>query len=154
MSWIFRERSRSAVVGVSAAIVVASLAVAQSSDARDAAPKGCAASNVEFYYDDASRQMDSSMEEVAWIPTWAADEGVIVGCVPNSLLLGGDALEEYGVNNPIPIFTPTGELYGYSVAGQGSVPLDKAVAAGDVPAWLIANPPVPSDFAEFTPTQP
>lgn len=130
------------------------------SDGDPAPPVGCSASNVAYYYDAETGEInDERMNRLEWIPVSAADSAQIVGCVPQLLADptndNSRVLLEFGdgdPNVPLPIFKPDGSLFGYFVVYKGSVPLDEAIANGDVPERLIADPPKVSDFdADFTP---
>ena len=130
------------------------------SHAEETAPKGCSASNVDYYYDAATGEMDlRRMAELTWLPVSARDSGTIIGCVPGRLADpsydDNQALLAYGQGDPdvpLPIFNFQGELVGHSVVYKGSVSLADAIASGDVPDHLVADPPKVTDFdPEFTP---
>jgi hypothetical protein len=144
------------------AVVVAGLVAIGSliSGANPAPPVGCSASNVDYYLDAETGAIDvDKMSRLEWVPVSAADSAEIVGCVPQALAdpTNDDnrALMEFGEgdpNVPLPIFRPDGSLFGYFVVYKGSVPLDDAIANGDVPERLVADPPKVTDFEpDFTP---
>ncbi len=137
-----------------ATLAVGALALAQTSSARDPAPKGCSEDIIDHYYDKETGMIDFRlMNELLWVPVSAADEGIMVGCTPRSLSDPtndrGVALDEFGQgdpNVPLPIFTPAGDLYGYFVVYEGAVPLSDAIDRGLVPQRLVDDPPVVTDF--------
>lgn len=146
-----------AVVIVTAGLVVVGSLI---SEADPEPPVGCSASNVDYYYDAETGAIDvDKMNRLEWVPVSAHDSAEIVGCVPQALAdpTSDDnrALMEFGEGDPdvpLPIFKPDGSLFGYFVVYKGSVPLDEAIANGDVPERLVADPPKASDFdPDFTP---
>lgn len=144
---------------VTVAGIVAIALAAQRSVAAGAAPEGCSRENIDYYFDEQTGQINfGKMSEVKWIPVWASDSETIVGCIPQALADPtrdeGLALLAYGrgdPNIPLPIFTPEGKLYGYSVANEGSVPLETAIGRGLVPRHVVENPPSVRDFDEGFP---
>jgi hypothetical protein len=94
------------------------------------APEGCAAENIDYYYDADTGLIDGEkMAELTWLPVSARDSATIIGCVPNSLadptLDHGLALQAYGrgdPNVPLPIFDFDGELIAYFVVNKGRWP--------------------------------
>jgi len=147
---------------VLASVVAVGAVTAPRSVAGGPAPEGCSRENIAFYYDEQTGEIDfEKMTELEWIPVWASDSDTIAGCIPQALVDptrdDGRALLAYGrgdPNVPLPIFTPDGELYGYSVAGEGSVPVETAVGRGSVPRHLVENPPSASSFDEAFPVGP
>lgn len=117
-------------------------------------PVGCSASNVDYYFDAESGNMDiEKMNQLEWIPVSASDSAEVVGCVPQALAdpTNDDAraLMDFGEGNPdvpLPIFRPDGTLFGYFVVYEGAVELSEALNRELVPQRFVANPPEPSDF--------
>lgn len=120
-------------------------------------PKGCSASNIDYYYDPSSGQYDwEKAAELDWIPVSARDSAAIIGCAPANLIdpTSDDAaaLLDYGEGDydvPVPVFAFDGQLVAYIVVYKGAVDVEDALRAGDIPERLVEDPPKSSDFGQF-----
>lgn len=149
------------IFSVGVFVIAASIAIGVGvSSAGEEAPRGCAASNVDYYYDADTGQIDAmKLSELTWMPVSARDSEAVIGCVPYRLwdptTDDNRALLAYGQGDydvPLPIFNFQGELVGYFVVNKGSVSLTDAIAGGDVPGRLVEDPPEVTDFdPDFVP---